>query len=504
MITILELATAAFASIAAVFFLLEKYQASESAAVRSALASFWERIGLDQWLDMPERAIRWFLSLASVRYEDLTSALALTGFRWWTGPLALCMAPGVIHITRFPAFFAAILPFIILTGGLSFLASCAVLRRARFTTQELPRWKERLGLCLEVFVGLALVSMLISLGVKHFNVDLFVRTTAVKWIWIAFLTVSLMAGLLFVAGKAFRFFRVKRVGDLLDDTTTVASFLVIVLSWALFGSGFIDIVRWYTASVSVIGRWAAAGSMVRVIPGFFLLFSGAHLLALSLFNFVPPASALAENIYRINKRITSRVVERWFSLFVLSAAFTAGAMGLGSYMVPQSEAQLSVQLLLVNFVCDVIAVISCILLFRKVVSKGRVLSRLPLVVLAVFGIAGIAAVLSLLLGLAGSNAGLSLSQVMQIFIGRDPWNSSVFRLDGYFFVMHTTFIPLAFYASLLLLAWWSKAVLSMSRFLLVPKQHVSRPYALARASFLLLAAGTALWRLILAVISKLR
>jgi len=234
--TILELATATFGFVAAVFFLLEKYQASESAAVRSALASFWERIGLDQWLDLPERTIRWFLSLASVRYEDLTPAIALSSFRWWTGTVTLTMAPVIIHITRFPAFFAAILPFILVTGGLSLLASYAVLRRARFTRQELPRWKEILGLCLEVFVSLGLVSMLIGLGVKHIDVDLFVRTAAVKWIWIAFLAVSLMAGLLFVVGKAFRFVRVGRVGDLLGTTATVAFILALSLSWALIGS----------------------------------------------------------------------------------------------------------------------------------------------------------------------------------------------------------------------------------------------------------------------------
>ena len=312
MITILELATATFAFIAAVFFLLEKYQASESAPVRSALESFWERIRLDQWLDLPERAIRWFLSLSSVRYEDLTVSTIVSTSRWWTGTVTLAMAPAVIHITRFPVFFATILPFILLTGGLSLFTSYAVLRRARFTTQELPMWKERLGLCLEVFVSLGIVSMLIDLGVKHIHVDLFVRTATVKWIWIAFLPVSLMAGLLFTVGKAFRFVRVRRVGDLLGNIATVAFFLALALSWALIGSGVIDIVRWYTASVSIVGQWAAAESIARVIPGFFLLIGGAYLLALSLFNFVPPASALAKNICRTNKRVESRVLEKWF------------------------------------------------------------------------------------------------------------------------------------------------------------------------------------------------
>ena len=93
----------------------------------------------------------------------------------------------------------------------------------------------------------------------------------------------------------------------------------------------------------------------------------------------------------------------------------------------------------------------------------------------------IAAILSLFLGVAGSEYSLSLGQVIEVFVGRDPRRNSEFFLDGYFFVMHTTFIPLALYGVLVIVASWSKVVLSLSRFLLVPENHVNRPYGLVGA-----------------------
>ena len=185
-------------------------------------------------------------------------------------------------------------------------------------------------------------------------------------------------------------------------------------------------------------------------------------------------------------------------MFFVSLIFTTVAMALGSYISPQSQSNLTVRLLLSNFLCDAFTIILTIWLFRTL-RCAESWNRIPIAVLLSVILAGACAFGSLYLGLVGSDREMSALQVLMVIIGRDPTNSSSYFFDGFFCVMHTTFIPLGVYMVICMSLWWAKLTLLLGRFLLIPKDRTQRPYGLARASFMMLAAVCALLRLMTAL-----
>jgi hypothetical protein len=78
--------------------------------------------------------------------------------------------------------------------------------------------------------------------------------------------------------------------------------------------------------------------------------------------------------------------------------------------------------------------------------------------------------------------------VIRVFFARSP-NSSTFELGPFFFVMHTTFIPVFSFLSIVALSWLAKITLCMTAwFLGKARQEQTNPLNLTAAFAALIGA----------------
>lgn len=502
--SILECTAAVSGVLAGIFFVLEKYQAGESQAVRQAIERFWKRVSLDRWLSLPETAVRAFLRISRIRWQLIEYLVLMGGARFGTAAESVALMSPVLlmHVLRFPMAFKISVIVCALAGFLSYLTSIIVFP-SRFLPNRKPTGAKQVALrILEPITNLGVAAMLLLLGVQNTCLEYLSASSAVAWAW---LSLPIASAVLALSLAVRRWFPKEKVRSFMARNIVEWSFAIptILVIWFLYFAGTLDVSRIYAASASVIGvHLATRGGVVSWIGGLGLLLIGAHILALCLYSFCRPAAA---TICAITK---SRSVDEYeektreiWALFFVSLLMTATAMAMGSYLAPRAEATLTVRLLLSNFLCDSLTIVATIRIFKglRCAETG---SRIPTAALLSLAIGATCAFSSLFFGLLGTDKQMSAMDVLAVMIGRDPGNPATRLLDGYFFLMHTTFVPLALYLAVCLVLWWAKLTLKLSRFLLIPENRTQRPYGLVRASFMLLAAVCALARLISALSAR--
>jgi hypothetical protein len=163
---------------------------------------------------------------------------------------------------------------------------------------------------------------------------------------------------------------------------------------------------------------------------------------------------------------------------------TYWAMGFGHIISPGAHVPQQMQMLTANVLCDATTLI---LTFRLLswTAKGRSLLRLPFAL--VFGLAAAAllACMSLYLGLVGTNNQLSWDLVFQTFTGRVVGASA---FGPYFWVMHTTSIPIIVILLFIGFCWTAKVTLAIARAFFWKSREIKSPLSLTIALCALCAA----------------
>jgi len=142
----------------------------------------------------------------------------------------------------------------------------------------------------------------------------------------------------------------------------------------------------------------------------------------------------------------------------LSALWTTIALVLGRFADPSASLHLSYQILSSNVAFDSLTVTLTFMLFAWV-EKSRLSIAAAIAINVV--VSAFFACASLWLGLYCTPARLSVHQIFHVLVARSP-DGSRFQLSSYFFLMHTTFLPIAIFFSLIFLCWIAKTMLQVS------------------------------------------
>lgn len=179
----------------------------------------------------------------------------------------------------------------------------------------------------------------------------------------------------------------------------------------------------------------------------------------------------------------------------LSMVATISAAVLGNIASPWApHVALSYQAIASNIACDALTLLLVIKLFAHRSRSGRPLNIVAAVVWSLL-LSAILACSSLHLAFVGTSNEVSPSQTLNILVGLSPAGDRI-ELSVYFFLMHTTFIPVAVFLLVLLLAASVKLLIRTTAWVLglSSRQQVSpfKAFAAVLAIFvaLLSAAST--------------
>lgn len=141
-----------------------------------------------------------------------------------------------------------------------------------------------------------------------------------------------------------------------------------------------------------------------------------------------------------------------------SFILTALAIYIGGTLQPEENLRLTPQLFLSNVVCDGLTLFGTVLLLGIALS-GNAALRLPFVLVADLTIAASLGVLSLYVGLHGTEQAVTLKDATFVLIGGST-SGSGFHFGSKFWAMHTTFIPTLFFWFIIVAAIIGKLILT--------------------------------------------
>lgn len=176
----------------------------------------------------------------------------------------------------------------------------------------------------------------------------------------------------------------------------------------------------------------------------------------------------------------------------LSMAMTFVAFAIGQFLHPDIAVPRTFQLVACNALGDGLTLSLTFVLVRWAVSSGLDLWRIPLAIVVTIGLASVFAGSSLYVGLWGSPQAMSPAEVLNVLLGYDRGGTA--RVWGpYFWIAHTTFLPLAAYFSMLAVLWLIKLAVEPASRLIRHATGQPQPLKyLAVASSLYAALFTAL------------
>jgi hypothetical protein len=183
-------------------------------------------------------------------------------------------------------------------------------------------------------------------------------------------------------------------------------------------------------------------------------------------------------------------------LFVLgisaSMTLTFVALALGHALHPELDAPRTWQLFAANAVGGGLILSSTFLVVRWAVARSKLVGRIPLAILFDLGIAATLSCLALYVGLFGTAQALAPGAVFHVLLGFAP-DGRAHEFGPYFWTMHTTFLPIALYLLVLLIAWLIKVALDPAAWLVRQAAMRETPLRyLAAAAGIYVAAFSAL------------
>jgi hypothetical protein len=222
-------------------------------------------------------------------------------------------------------------------------------------------------------------------------------------------------------------------------------------------------------------------------PQLFSLFDTALMLVYSLCMIVALAhiAALNRRIFTHTSRLTMSGV--CFGFGVAAGYFaTVLALLIGRVAEPGVEVPKTLQLLITNIVCDGLTLGLTVMILRQALPPRKrmpVLLALPLGVL----VAAILAFASLYFGMLGSSSEMSLSEVSRVFVAIHPREHKLL-LGPRFWLMHTTFLPIAVYSCILALCIGAKVIVLPFARVLRRGSVLDSPHQLSASGLALIAA----------------
>jgi hypothetical protein len=167
----------------------------------------------------------------------------------------------------------------------------------------------------------------------------------------------------------------------------------------------------------------------------------------------------------------------------LSMALSFLALALGHALHPDIVAPRTWQLFGANALCDGLTLSATFLVVRWAVAPGKLLGRVPLAILLCLGVSAVLSCLALYSGLWGTPQALSPGAVVNVLFGRSP-DGQGREYGPYFWVMRTSFLPIALYLLVLLVFWLVKVALDPAAWIVRQATPRERPLA-----YLVAAAG---------------
>jgi succinate dehydrogenase hydrophobic anchor subunit len=176
----------------------------------------------------------------------------------------------------------------------------------------------------------------------------------------------------------------------------------------------------------------------------------------------------------------------------LSMALSFITFALGHALYPDIVAPRTWQLFGANALSDGLTLSATFLVVRWAVAPGKLLGRIPLAILLCLGISAILSCLALYFGLLGTAQALSPGAVLNVLFGRAP-DGQVREYGPYFWIMRTTFLPIALYLLVLLIFWLIKVALDPAAWIVRQATPRATPLSyLAAATGIYVAAFGAL------------
>jgi len=183
-------------------------------------------------------------------------------------------------------------------------------------------------------------------------------------------------------------------------------------------------------------------------------------------------------------------------LFVLgisvSMTLTFVALALGHALHPELVVPQTWQLFAANALGGGLILSSTFLVVRWAVVRSKIVARVPLAILFDLGVAATLSCLALYIGLWGTAQALSPGAIFHVLFGFAP-DGHAHEFGSYFWIMHTTFLPIALYLLVLLTAWLIKVALDPAAWLVQQAAMRETPLKyLAAAAAIYVAAFSAL------------
>ncbi len=237
----------------------------------------------------------------------------------------------------------------------------------------------------------------------------------------------------------------------------------------LFITPIVGAVIWLRLLLSFPIRWAVIGMFV-----FVPVFGWAYWLAFGLFAplFGRPRTQAEES----------------FVGFAVIASFGVTMLSLlvGHLSVPSCWIPMTLRMLFANVICDGLTMYATLTILAACVEPKKILP-IPTAITVDLLVAAMLACASLYFGLAGTENALTGRQVLRVFVALSPIENH-HELGPYFWAMHTTFLPTAFYLCVLFLCWLGKLLVLPVAKILMKGEVVQKPHHLSAGACLLVVA----------------
>jgi len=140
-----------------------------------------------------------------------------------------------------------------------------------------------------------------------------------------------------------------------------------------------------------------------------------------------------------------------------------------------------------NYIFDYLTLFTSFFIIKLIIKRESILIGIVLILIDLF-LAGIFAYLSLYIGLSITGIEVSFIELNNFFVFNYEGNSFSYENSIYFSIlMHTSFTPVFFYLSSILIVFIMKGILLSSEKIFIRSYEKKKPYSLLRSVFLSLA-----------------
>lgn len=230
----------------------------------------------------------------------------------------------------------------------------------------------------------------------------------------------------------------------------------------LFGFGIITIL-----SVLAMPVFRATLWMVYLLPFFF---SGSLIALSAVWSDINPSWRVAPFQKMILMRYQSARFQEHFILFsfafAVSLSLTQVSLFVGHMIRPGAWVPQTVQMFISNGVFDSLTVITTLRILERATRPSAVLLAVALSLV----LTSVLACGSLFCGLAFTDRYLTLAEVARVLVARSV-DDGGWEVGPYFWVMHSTFIPVFGYMGIVLMSWLAKLTLVIYRWILGKGAH---------------------------------